>query len=220
MIKLKNIRVSYDKEVGESEALCGVNLEIDKGEFLTITGKSGCGKTTLLKVLCAIKKPDSGEYFYNGTNILSLKEKELCRFRNKSIGFIAQHFALIDKMTVYDNVELPLKYRRIRHAERRERVFDALKVIGIEQAVNKFPHQLSGGEKQRCAIARVLAQDADVILADEPTGSLDEKNTRNIVTVMKRLNSSGRTIVLVTHDKDVAMAGTRNINMRDGRIMI
>lgn len=219
MITLENITVTYGKGTSKLNALKQVNLTIERGEFVTITGKSGCGKTTLLNIIGGILKPSSGNYYFNGKNVGKFTDSEMARLRNKGIGFVVQHFALINNMTIYENVALPLQYRKIKPQTVKQAVMAALEKVHIADKCNQYPYQLSGGEKQRTSIARAIAADTQIILADEPTGALDEENGHNIMNILKELNASGKTIIMVTHDNELAAAGTRRINIKDGSII-
>lgn len=200
------------------EALKNINITIKKAEFVTISGKSGCGKTTLLNVLGGIIKPDSGKYLFEGEDVSGFSDKKMAAFRNKSIGFVVQHFALINDRTVYENVVLPLRYRHKKALNDSKNVDQILEELDIISKKNKYPYQISGGERQRTAIARSIIADTTVILADEPTGSLDEENGKKILGILKKLNEEGKTIILVTHDPGIAKEGTKRIVMKDGEI--
>ena len=219
MIELKNISVSYGKKDTRTDALKNINLTINKGEFVTISGKSGCGKTTLLNVLGGIIMPDSGHYFFNSEDVSKFTDKKISVFRNKSISFVVQHFALINDRTVYENILLPLKYRKKDSSLSNERIDSVLKELGILSKKNKYPFQISGGEKQRVAIARCVISNTEVILADEPTGALDEETGQKILDILKQLNNKGKTIIMVTHDVELSKAGSRRIVMKDGKII-
>lgn len=219
MITLENINVTYGKGTSKLYALKQVNITIESGEFVTITGKSGCGKTTLLNVIGGILKPSSGKYYFNGKNVGKFTDSEIARLRNNGIGFVVQHFALINNMTIYENVALPLRYRKIKTQAVKQAVIAALEKVRIADKCNQYPYQLSGGEKQRASIARAIAADTQIILADEPTGALDEENGHNIMNILKELNAAGKTIIMVTHDNELAAAGTRRINIKDGSII-
>lgn len=218
MIELNNVSVSYGKKEAKIEALKNINITIKKAEFVTISGKSGCGKTTLLNVLGGIIKPDSGKYLFEGEDVSGFSDKKMAAFRNKSIGFVVQHFALINDRTVYENVVLPLRYRHKKALNDSKNVDQILEELDIISKKNKYPYQISGGERQRTAIARSIIADTTVILADEPTGSLDEENGKKILGILKKLNEEGKTIILVTHDPGIAKEGTKRIVMKDGEI--
>jgi len=219
MLELENVSVVYGRKGNEFNALKNINLSIEEGEFLVITGKSGCGKTTLLNVIGGIKKPSSGSYYFENENVLVFSDKQLAIFRNQNIGFVVQHFALIENRSVRDNVSLPHIYRRTPRKLIDEKIESALKSLEIYSMIDKFPYELSGGERQRVAIARAIASDPKVIIADEPTGALDEETGHIIVNILKELNNSGKTIILVTHDLELAERGTRKISMRDGIVI-
>ena len=219
MIQLENITVTYGKSASKLDALKQINIAIKDGEFVTITGKSGCGKTTLLNVLGGILKASSGEYYFNGKRVRDFSDSEMAQFRNQDIGFVVQHFALINTMTIYENAALPLKYRKLKANEIKQTVTEALKRLDIADKWNQYPYQISGGEKQRAAIARAIAANTSIILADEPTGALDEENGQNILNILKKINLAGKTVIMVTHDSELAEAGTRRIYMKDGRIV-
>ena len=188
MIELNNVSVSYGKKEAKIEPLKNINITIKKAEFVTISGKSGCGKTTLLNVLGGIIKPDSGKYLFEGEDVSGFSDKKMAAFRNKSIGFVVQHFALINDRTVYENVVLPLRYRHKKALNDLKNVDQILEELDIISKKNKYPYQISGGERQRTAIARSIIADTTVILADEPTGSLDEENGKKILGILKKLN--------------------------------
>ncbi|EGC03228.1 ABC transporter ATP-binding protein [Ruminococcus albus] len=219
MISLNNISVSYGKKDARTDALKNIDLTIDKGEFVTISGKSGCGKTTLLNVLGGIITPDSGSYLFQGEDVSKFSDNKISLFRNKCIGFVVQHFALINDRTVYDNITLPLKYRKKDSSVNGEKIDSVLDELGILEKKSKYPFQLSGGEKQRVAIARCIISNTEVILADEPTGALDEETGHKIMDILKKLNEKGKTIIMVTHDIELSKAGSRRIIMKDGKIV-
>ena len=217
MIKLENIgKIYYGKKV-ETHALSGVNLEIERGESVAVTGTYGSGKTTLLNILGAMVHPTSGAYFYNGTDVTKLGKKKFHQFRKEHISFVFQHFELMDNYSVYENVEMPLLARGIK--KRKEKVEKYLELTGISGLAGKKPNCLSGGEKQRCAIARALVADTDLILADEPTGALDSRTTDSILKVFEEIHSMGRTVVLITHDQNVASRCGRILHIEDGKLV-
>lgn len=220
ILKLSNINKSY--LVGNSKApvLNGINLEVKKGDFIAIMGTSGCGKSTLLNILGCIDVPDSGEYIINNEEVNFKKLNSLSQVRNEKIAFIFQNFALIKDFTVLDNVALPLKFRGMSRKEREKAAKKYLKELDIEELSNKSIRELSGGQQQRAAIARALTQETDIILADEPTGALDEENTDKIMNILRNLNSKyGKTIIMVTHDKQVANSANRILKMKDGKFI-
>lgn len=218
LLKLEDLSVTYGSNNNAVEALKCVNLEVEQGAFLTITGKSGCGKTTLLNVLGGILKPSSGTYYFEGENVLGLKDKALAAFRNQNIGFVVQHFALIQDRTVRDNIALPLIYRRIPRKSIDEKVNEALESLEILDKKDKYPYELSGGQSQRVAIARAIVANPKLIIADEPTGALDEETGYKILNILKKLNNEGKTMIMVTHDTEIAEMGNYRIHMRDGII--
>lgn len=218
MIDLKNIHKTYGKSKGATNALSNINYTIKEGEFITITGKSGSGKSTLLNILGGITKPTSGDYWFCGENVSKYTLNELSLFRKENVGFVVQNFALIDNMKVFDNIALPLKYNNYSNNQIRAMVGDVLEKLEISNKIHNYPYELSGGEKQRVAIARAIISSPKILLADEPTGALDERTGKNILNIFKKLNNNGTTIVLVTHDKEIADIGSKQIIMRDGKI--
>lgn len=217
MIKLENIeKIYYGKKV-EVNALSGVNLEIGRGESVAVVGTSGSGKTTLLNILGAMIHPTSGTYMYEGVDVTKLGKKKFHQFRKEHVSFVFQHFELMDNYSVYENVEMPLLARGVK--KRKEKVEKYMELMGIEALARKTPNCLSGGEKQRCAIARALVADTDLILADEPTGALDSRTTDNILNVFEEVHSMGKTVVLITHDQNVASRCGRILNIEDGRLV-
>ncbi len=211
-------KVFYTDEV-ETHALSGIHLNIKKGEYVSISGPSGCGKSTLLAILGLLDSPSSGSYVLNGRPVQSLKMSERARIRNREIGFIFQAFNLIGDLNVYENVELPLTYRGMSGAERKKRVHEALERVGMGHRVKHYPSQLSGGQQQRVAVARALAGDPAILLADEPTGNLDSANGEAVMDLMRELHRGGSTICIVTHDPRYARYADRTIKLFDGRIV-
>ena len=203
----------------ETHALAGIHLDIQKGEYLSIAGPSGCGKSTLLAILGLLDSPSDGTYMLNGKPVQNLKLSERARIRNREIGFIFQAFNLIGDLTVYENVELPLTYRGMPSAERKKRVHEALERVGMSHRVKHYPSQLSGGQQQRVAVARALAGDPSILLADEPTGNLDSANGEAVMDLLRELHRGGATICMVTHDPRYARYADRNIHLFDGRIV-
>lgn len=200
------------------KALDHVSMTVDYGEFVAIAGPSGSGKSTLMNMIGCLDQPDSGEYILEGQSVGKLKGNQLASIRNKKIGFIFQNFNLLAKLTAYENVELPLIYQGINTKNRRERVFDALKKVGLTDRSGHLPNQLSGGQQQRVAIARALVGSPPILLADEPTGALDSKTSADIMGTLVRLNEAGHTIILITHDPAVASRAPRTIRITDGRL--
>ncbi len=203
----------------ETHALSGIHVNIKKGEYVSISGPSGCGKSTLLAILGLLDSPSGGTYVLNGRPVQSLKMSERARIRNREIGFIFQAFNLIGDLTVYENVELPLTYRGMSGAERKKRVHEALERVGMGHRVKHYPSQLSGGQQQRVAVARALAGDPAILLADEPTGNLDSANGEAVMELMRDLHRGGATICMVTHDNRYAKYADRTIKLFDGRIV-
>lgn len=219
MIRLTNINKTYDKGNASQTALTDVNLTIEDGEMLAIMGTSGSGKTTLLNMIGGMDAITEGVYEYNDTKVSSLKQSELDRFRKEHICFVFQHFALMNDYTVYENVEMPLICKRINKKERKKIVLSSLKAVGILELANKFPSKISGGQKQRCAIARALASGNDIILADEPTGALDQTTGQEVIDILKSLNKEGKTVIIVTHDEGIAKQMNRVIRISDGKVV-
>lgn len=219
MLKVENLQKIFRTEEIETIALNGVSFEIKDGEFVAIMDPSGCGKSTLLNILGLLDNPTAGQYWFGDTEVGSLKEKERTRFRKGNIGFIFQSFNLIDELNVYENVELPLKYLNIGARERKERVTAMLKRMNISHRAQHFPQQLSGGQQQRVAIARACVCHPKLILADEPTGNLDSKNGREVMSLLCELNAEGTTIVMVTHSPKDAAQAQRTIDLFDGQVV-
>lgn len=218
MIRVKELSKIYQGDAYKTVALDKVSLDIQDGEFLVITGASGSGKTTLLNILGGMGHASEGEIYYDDVNILELTPKQLDKFRKEHIGFIFQHFALMDRYTVYENLEAPLLARNVRSRERKEKIKSIAALLDIEDILYKYPTQVSGGQKQRIAIGRTLMADCDIIYADEPTGALDEENTKNVMDILKYVNDKGRTVVVITHDNKVAEYADRVLTLCDGRI--
>ncbi len=219
MIKVTNLSKVFRTEEIETTALNGVSFEIKDGEFVAIMGPSGCGKSTLLNILGLLDSPSGGSYELLGTEMSGMKERERTHFRKGNIGFVFQSFNLIDELNIYDNIELPLRYLNIGAAERRQRVTDIMKRMSISHRAKHYPQQLSGGQQQRVAIARALVANPKLILADEPTGNLDSKNGREVMTLLTELNADGTTIIMVTHSPKDAAVAQRTINLFDGQIV-
>jgi putative ABC transport system ATP-binding protein len=219
LLRLENVRkVFYTDEV-ETHALTGIHLQIRRGEYVSIEGPSGCGKSTLLSILGLLDTPSEGEYWLDAKQVQGLSFTERARIRNREIGFIFQSFNLIGDLTVAENVELPLTYRDMPAAERRERAHKALERVRMENRARHLPSQLSGGQQQRVAVARALAGDPLLLLADEPTGNLDSANGEAVMDLMRELHSQGATICMVTHDPRFARYSERTIHLFDGRIV-
>jgi putative ABC transport system ATP-binding protein len=219
LIQLQGIKkVFYTDEV-ETHALSDVHLEIKKGEYVAISGPSGCGKTTLLSILGLLDTPSEGQYLLDDRAVANLSAAERARVRNRQIGFIFQAFNLIGDLTVYENVELPLTYRGLSAAERKQRVQQGLEKVGMSHRIKHYPAQLSGGQQQRVAVARAVAGDPAILLADEPTGNLDSSNGEAVMELLRELHRNGATICMVTHDPRYAAHADRSIDLFDGRVV-
>ena len=219
LVEMRNLTKVFVTEEVETHALGGVDLAVREGEFLAIAGPSGCGKTTLLSILGLLDSPTGGEYTLAGRAVQHLTASQRAHIRNREIGFIFQAFNLIGDLTVYENVELPLTYRSIPSAERKQRVQDALERVGMTHRVRHYPSQLSGGQQQRVAVARAIAGSPSLILADEPTGNLDSANGEAVMELMKELHRGGATICMVTHDPRYALFAERTIHLFDGQVV-
>ena len=220
LITLTNVKKSYT--LGDDilvEALRGINLQINKGEFVAITGPSGSGKSTLMHIIGILDQPTTGEVDLDGKNIAKLKEEELAVLRNKYIGFVFQAFNLLPKTSAVENVELPLIYSKVGASDRKERSIQALKEVGLGDRLDHTSNQLSGGQQQRVAIARALVTKPSLILADEPTGNLDSKSSQEIIDLLRKINGLGNTVVLVTHELEIANEAKRIIQIKDGLIV-
>src|SRR5256886_7344914 len=219
LIKMEGVKkVFYTDEV-ETHALSEIHLEIKKGQYISIAGPSGCGKSTLLSILGLLDSPTGGEYTLNGQPVANLSISERTRIRNREIGLIFQAFNLIGDLTVYENVELPLTYRNMPGADRKKRVHEALERVSMSHRMKHYPSQLSGGQQQRVAVARALAGDPLILLADEPTGNLDSQNGEAVMSLLRELHAAGSTICMVTHDPRYAEFADRTIRLFDGRIV-
>ena len=219
MIRLQHIFKTYKQGTLEVPVLHDVNIEIEDGEFVSIMGPSGSGKSTLMNIIGCLDRPTEGEYILDDTNVLQADETKLALIRNQSIGFVFQQFHLLPRLTAIANVELPLIYAGINHKERHERALEALAKVGLADRVDHLPNQLSGGQKQRVAIARAIANNPVFILADEPTGALDTKSGEQVMEIFTQLNNEGTTIIMVTHEDEVAAYSKRRISLRDGQIL-
>lgn len=219
MIKLENLSKTYRTKEIETLALDNINFEVKEGEFVSVMGPSGCGKTTLLNMIGLLDEPDKGKVHLNNSEIKSYEDKKTARLRNQTVGFIFQSFHLIKELNVYDNVELPLIYRKMAASERKKRATEALENVGLINRMYHYPSQLSGGQSQRTAIARAVAGDPKIILADEPTGNLDSVIGHEVMEILKNLNKTGTTIVMVTHDEMLAKSTHRIVRLFDGRLV-
>lgn len=218
LIQLKDIYKTYRMGNEEIHANDGINLTIERGEFVAIVGKSGSGKSTLMNIIGALDVPSSGEYYLGGEDVGHMTDNQLAEIRNKMIGFIFQQYNLLSKENLLENVELPLLYAGLSKSERRDRAMQSLDRVGLADKWKSKPSQLSGGQQQRVSIARALAGTPSLILADEPTGALDSKTSREVLDFMKELNEEGNTIVMITHDSGIAMEARRVVRIHDGKI--
>ena len=219
LIDVRNVYKIYNPGENQVNALDGVSLSIDEGEFVAIIGQSGSGKSTLMNMLGLLDTPTSGEYYINGTLVDDLTDDEMSVIRNEQIGFIFQGFNLIASLNAIENVELPLVYRGIPKARRREISEAALKKVGLEKRMHHLPAALSGGQQQRVAVARAIAAEPPVILADEPTGNLDTRSTKDVMQILQNLKDDGRTVIIITHDNEIAEQAERVIRIRDGKVV-
>ena len=218
VIDVENACKSYVMGDETLKVLNNITLKVPKGQFVAIIGPSGSGKSTFINFIGCLDKVDSGTYILDGMDVRDLNDNELSEIRNKKIGFIFQQFNLLSKLSALENVELPLIYRGMSSSERRKRAIEALKKVGLENRKNHLPTQLSGGQQQRVAIARAIVTDPEILLCDEPTGALDTKTSKEIMELIKELNKEGRTIVMITHDLNVASQAKRQIRIKDGTL--
>lgn len=218
MLNLKDIRKSYHLGTEEFAILKGIDLEVNEGDFLAIMGPSGSGKSTLMNIIGCLDKPGSGSYAIEGRDVSSLSDNELADLRNQKIGFVFQNFNLMPKLTACQNVELPLTYMNVPKKERRKRALEMLKLVGLEERSEFKPMELSGGQKQRVAIARALVTNPSFILGDEPTGALDTRTSVQIMDLFKQFNANGKTIIIITHEPEVAALCKKTVILRDGNI--
>ncbi|HIK29614.1 MAG: ABC transporter ATP-binding protein [Oscillatoriaceae bacterium SKW80] len=219
MVQLENVSKVYGVGNTEVHALNDVNLTIEKGEYCSIMGASGSGKSTAMNIIGCLERPSSGKYYLDGVDVAELEDADLARIRNLKLGFVFQQFHLLPQLTALDNVMLPMVYAGVPKKERRERAMEALIRVGLEQRLYNKPNQLSGGQQQRVAIARAIVNRPVLLLADEPTGALDSKTTQEIIDIFSQLNACGITIIMVTHEPDVARRTRRVIWFRDGRVI-
>ena len=218
LIHIENMKKIYNPGENEVRALDGIDLDIEKGDLVAIVGHSGSGKSTLMNMLGCLDTPTSGKYVLDGQDVASMTDNQLADVRNKEIGFIFQGFNLISNLDAVGNVELPLVYRGVSKNERKQLAMEALKSVGLEDRMKHKPNEMSGGQQQRVAIARAVAAKPPIILADEPTGNLDTKSTQEIMEILKELHRSGRTVIIITHDEEIASQAHRVIRILDGRI--
>jgi len=219
MIRIENLEKVYKTEEVETTALNGIHLHVKAGEFVSIMGPSGCGKSTLLNVMGLLDKPERGSYKFMETELLTLNERERSNFRKRNMGFVFQNFNLIDELTVFENIELPLIYNKVPSAERKRLVNEIIERMNIVNRSGHFPQQLSGGQQQRVAVARALITKPKLVLADEPTGNLDSSHGNEVMELLCELNESGTTIVMVTHSSHDASFSNRIINLKDGHVI-
>lgn len=218
IIVLENINKIYGKGENQNKALKDVNLTIEKGEFVAIVGTSGSGKSTLLNILGCLDKPTSGKYFLEGQDVINLSDKKIAKVRNEKIGFVFQDFNLINEKSILDNVIVPLKFSKKFKGSKKKKALEMLKNVGLKGHEKKKPCGLSGGEMQRAAIVRALINEPDIILADEPTGSLDKKNGNMVMDLFEEINNQGKTVIIITHDHNIASRCKRILNVDDGKI--
>jgi len=219
MLQTKNLQKIFRTEEVETTALNNVNIHVQKGEFVAIMGPSGCGKSTLLNIIGLLDNPSEGELFFDGLEISKFKERQRTDLRKGNIGFVFQSFNLIDELTVFENIEMPLIYLKLSAKERRERVQKVMERMQIAHRAKHFPQQLSGGQQQRVAFARAVVANPKLILADEPTGNLDSKNGAEVMNLLRQLNEEGTTVVMVTHSAEHAEYAHRTINLFDGHVV-
>ena len=218
LIHIENMKKIYNPGENEVRALDGIDLHIERGDLVAIVGHSGSGKSTLMNMLGCLDTPTSGKYVLDGQDVASMTDNQLADVRNKEIGFIFQGFNLISNLDAVGNVELPLVYRGVSKNERKQLAMEALKSVGVEDRMKHKPNEMSGGQQQRVAVARAVAAKPPIILADEPTGNLDTKSTQEILEILKELHRSGRTVIIITHDEEIASQAHRVIRILDGRI--
>lgn len=219
LIELNNITKIYGSKDAKVVALDNINLTIEQGEMVSIMGPSGSGKTTLLSIIGCMDTATTGEYYIKGTLVSTKSNLELSKIRNSTISFVFQHFALMKDYSIYENIELPLVYRKMSSKAKKERIMYYCRKLGIQDLVNKKPSQISGGQQQRVAIARALSSEAEIILADEPTGALDQKTGEELLDLLKNINREDKTIIIVTHDSKVSEYCNRKLFIRDGKII-
>ncbi|MBO9489845.1 ABC transporter ATP-binding protein [Endozoicomonas sp. G2_1] len=219
LIKLEGLSKFYRTETIETAALNEINLQINEGDFTSIMGPSGCGKSTLLNILGLISKPDAGDYWFMGTNVSKCNESSLAQIRKENIGFVFQDFNLIHELSVFENIELPLVYKKTAYKRRQNIVKNVIEKLDLSHRSDHLPHQLSGGQQQRVAIARALVNNPKIIFADEPTGNLDSKHRLEVMDILRDINQEGTTIVMVTHSQEDAAMGKNIVRMADGHVL-
>ena len=218
MLKMTDLKKGFRTDLVETHALRDFNLNVDEGDFVAVTGPSGSGKTTFLNIAGLLETFNGGTYELDGQDVSNLTDKKRSQLRNEKIGFIFQSFNLIPDLNLFDNVDVPLRYRGFNSAERKKRIENSLEMVGLAQRMKHLPSQLSGGQQQRVAIARALAGEPRFLLADEPTGNLDTQMAHSVLDLLKSINDAGTTIIMVTHDGDLAKQARRNIYVRDGKV--
>lgn len=220
ILSVSNLKKTYTTRFGGSQvqALKNINFSVDKGEYVAVMGESGSGKTTLLNILAALDKPTSGNVLLNGVNLSTVREKEISAFRREHLGFVFQDFNLLDNFSLKDNIYLPLVLAGKKHSEMEDKLRPIAKMLGIEQIIEKYPYEVSGGQKQRAAVARALITEPELILADEPTGALDSKATDDLLGLFNKINENGQTIVMVTHSTKAASHANRVLFIKDGEV--
>ena len=218
MLRMKNLSKVYRTHMIETHALRGFEIQVNKGEFVTVTGPSGSGKTSFLNIAGLLEEFTDGEYILDGVNVKGMDDNARSRLRNEKLGFIFQGFNLIPDLSLFDNVDVPLRYRGFNAAERKERIEDALSKVGLASRMKHYPAELSGGQQQRVAIARALAGSPKLLLADEPTGNLDTQMARGVMELLEEINAQGTTILMVTHDPELAVRSQRNVHIIDGQV--
>ena len=218
MLRMKNLSKVYRTHMIETHALRGFEIQVNKGEFVTVTGPSGSGKTSFLNIAGLLEEFTDGEYILDGVNVKGMDDNARSRLRNEKLGFIFQGFNLIPDLSLFDNVDVPLRYRGFNTAERKERIEDALAKVGLASRMKHYPAELSGGQQQRVAIARALAGSPKLLLADEPTGNLDTQMARGVMELLEDINAQGTTILMVTHDPELAVRSQRNVHIIDGQV--
>lgn len=219
IIKLNNVNKIYSSKQNKVNALNNINLNINKGELIAIVGPSGSGKSTLLNIIGTLDKITDGQYLLKNQQVEKLNISQLSQVRNKTFGFVVQHFALISEYTVFENIEIPLEYAKVKYKDRKEIINSILRKLKLDDKINKSIKELSGGECQRVAIARAIANDPEIILADEPTGALDQKTGQDVMNIFKNLNREGKTVIIVTHDSKIADQCNRIVKIEDGIII-
>ena len=219
MIRLENITKIYNEKIDDTKALDDVSLKIEDCEFVAVMGASGSGKSTLLKIIGCMGTPTAGKYFLDDTEVTAASRSQVHKLRKEKIGYVFQHFALMDYYTAYENIELPLLAANVKRKERKRIILKQMEHLGILSEKDKLPGKMSGGQQQRVAIARALVTNADIILADEPTGALDQKTGHEVLELLKEINKSGKTVIIVTHDEGIAKMTDRIITISDGRIV-